>query len=50
MAVSSTLGTSYDLAPYTWELVQGLGSGKALFTQPSMPIKCAGAPQKALYL
>jgi sulfide:quinone oxidoreductase len=40
----------YDLAPYTWELVQGLGSGKALFTQPPMPIKCAGAPQKALYL
>lgn len=40
----------YDLAPYTWELVQNLGSGKALFTQPAMPIKCAGAPQKALYL
>ena len=40
----------YEMAPYTWELVQGLGSGKALFTQPAMPIKCAGAPQKALYL
>ncbi|MEO1191153.1 MAG: TIGR01244 family sulfur transferase [Pseudomonadota bacterium] len=40
----------YDLAPYTWQLVQGLSSGKALFTQPPMPIKCAGAPQKALYL
>ena len=40
----------YDLAPYTWQLVQGLNSGKALFTQPPMPIKCAGAPQKALYL
>ena len=40
----------YDLAPYTWELVQGLKSGKAIFTQPPMPIKCAGAPQKALYL
>ena len=40
----------FDLAPYTWELVQGLRSGKALFTQPPMPIKCAGAPQKALYL
>lgn len=25
-------------------------SGKALFTQPPMPIKCAGAPQKAMYL
>jgi sulfide:quinone oxidoreductase len=40
----------YDLAPYTWELVQKLGSGKAIFTQPPMPIKCAGAPQKAMYL
>jgi sulfide:quinone oxidoreductase len=40
----------FDLAPYTWELIQGLDSGKALFTQPPMPIKCAGAPQKALYL
>jgi len=39
-----------DLAPYTWQLVQGLKQGKALFTQPPMPIKCAGAPQKALYL
>jgi sulfide:quinone oxidoreductase len=40
----------FDLAPYTWELVQTLGRGTALFTQPPMPIKCAGAPQKAMYL
>jgi sulfide:quinone oxidoreductase len=40
----------YDLAPYTWKLVQELQSGKAVFTQPPMPIKCAGAPQKAMYL
>lgn len=40
----------YDLAPYTWELVQNLKSCQALFTQPPMPIKCAGAPQKAMYL
>ena len=39
-----------DLAPYTWELVRALRSGTALFTQPPMPIKCAGAPQKAMYL
>lgn len=39
-----------DLAPYTWELVRSLKDGTALFTQPSMPIKCAGAPQKAMYL
>lgn len=40
----------YDLAPYTWQLVQQLKTGTALFTQPPMPIKCAGAPQKAMYL
>jgi len=40
----------YDLCAYTWQLVQGLRKGKALFSQPGMPIKCAGAPQKALYL
>jgi sulfide:quinone oxidoreductase len=40
----------YDLAPYTWDLVRGLRRGRAVFTQPPMPIKCAGAPQKAMYL
>ncbi|MBV8037682.1 bifunctional protein tyrosine phosphatase family protein/NAD(P)/FAD-dependent oxidoreductase [Roseateles sp.] len=40
----------YDLAPYTWQLVRGLRGGRAVFTQPPMPIKCAGAPQKAMYL
>ena len=40
----------YDLAPYTWQLVKELQRGKAVFTQPPMPIKCAGAPQKAMYL
>lgn len=40
----------FDLAPYTWELVQKLKRGRAIFTQPPMPIKCAGAPQKAMYL
>lgn len=40
----------YDLAPYTWQLVQKLQSGRAIFTQPAMPIKCAGAPQKSMYL
>ena len=40
----------FDLAPYTWQLVQQLKGGTAIFTQPPMPIKCAGAPQKAVYL
>ncbi len=45
-----TSNYSYETAPYTWELVQSLKQGVALFTQPPMPIKCAGAPQKAMYL
>ena len=38
----------YDLAPYTWELLQKAKGREILFTQPPMPIKCAGAPQKAM--
>ena len=37
-------------AEYTWDCVQRLSRGTALFTQPPMPIKCAGAPQKIMYL
>ncbi|WP_168232075.1 bifunctional protein tyrosine phosphatase family protein/NAD(P)/FAD-dependent oxidoreductase [Pseudomonas veronii] len=55
--LSETLGRNgvtsnylYHLAPYTWEQVQHLRGGRAIFTQPPMPIKCAGAPQKAMYL
>ncbi|MDR2874801.1 MAG: NAD(P)/FAD-dependent oxidoreductase [Methylobacillus sp.] len=40
----------YDLAPYTWQLVRQMKRGRAVFTQPPIPIKCAGAPQKAMYL
>lgn len=55
--LTETLGqngvtTNYrgDIAPYTWRLVQQMQGGRAIFTQPPMPIKCAGAPQKAMYL
>lgn len=37
-------------ASYTFDQVRALRRGRALFTQPGMPIKCAGAPQKAVYL
>jgi sulfide:quinone oxidoreductase len=40
----------YETAPYTRDMVRALKRGRALFTQPPMPIKCAGAPQKAMYL
>ncbi len=39
-----------ETAPYTWKLVQRFNGGKAIFTQPPVPFKCAGAPQKAMYL
>lgn len=35
---------------YTWDAIKNVKSGKALFTFPSTPIKCAGAPQKIMYL
>ncbi|WP_428355798.1 FAD-dependent oxidoreductase [Methyloprofundus sp.] len=41
---------SADTVEYTWEVLQKIESGNALFTQPPMPIKCAGAPQKIMYL
>ncbi len=45
-----TSNYSYEFAPYTYRLVKELKRGRALFTQPVMPIKCAGAPQKAMYM
>ena len=37
-------------AEYTWEAIKSFKGGTAIFTQPPMPIKCAGAPQKIMYL
>ncbi|MDO9267673.1 MAG: FAD/NAD(P)-binding oxidoreductase [Methylobacter sp.] len=41
---------SAETVEYTWECIQNIKEGTALFTQPPMPIKCAGAPQKIMYL
>jgi sulfide:quinone oxidoreductase len=41
---------TFDLAPKTWENIQSMRKGTAVFTMPSGPIKCAGAPQKIAYL
>lgn len=52
-AVASAAASSNylpDLAPKTWEIMRGMRSGTAVFTMPSGPIKCAGAPQKIAYL
>ena len=55
--VTDTLGKNgvssnytYELAPKTWDFIRDTKSGTALFTMPSGPIKCAGAPQKIAYL
>ncbi|MCS6841772.1 MAG: NAD(P)/FAD-dependent oxidoreductase [Roseiflexus sp.] len=41
---------SYDTVDRTWENIRSFKGGVAVFTQPSTPIKCGGAPQKIAYL
>ncbi len=41
---------SYETVDKTWEFIRTFRGGNAIFTQPSPPIKCAGAPQKIMYL
>ncbi|MDJ0681481.1 MAG: FAD/NAD(P)-binding oxidoreductase, partial [Xenococcaceae cyanobacterium MO_167.B52] len=41
---------AYEQAPKTWETIQKFSGGTAIFTYPNTPIKCAGAPQKIMYL
>ncbi len=45
-----TSNYAYATADYTWRCIQETHEGNAIFTQPAMPIKCAGAPQKICYL
>lgn len=40
----------YEKAPYTWETLRSFTGGTAVFTFPATPIKCAGAPQKIMWL
>lgn len=41
---------SADSVESTWENIRGLKKGRAIFTYPTNPIKCAGAPQKIMWL
>jgi sulfide:quinone oxidoreductase len=41
---------SYETVEGTWKAIQAFRGGRALFTFPSTPIKCGGAPQKIMYL
>lgn len=41
---------SFDMAPYTWEMIKNFKGGTAVFTNPVGPVKCGGAPHKIMYL
>ena len=42
--------SNYIDPEHTWETIKNFKGGNALFTQPTTPIKCGGAPQKIAYL
>lgn len=42
--------SNYTNPNHTWETLKKFKGGTALFTQPTTPIKCGGAPQKIMYL
>ena len=42
--------SNYINPEYTWEVLKKFKGGNAIFTQPTTPIKCGGAPQKIAYL
>lgn len=42
--------SNYTDPEFTWEVLKNFKGGTALFTQPTTPIKCGGAPQKIMYL
>ena len=42
--------SNYTNPEHTWKTLQNFKGGTALFTQPTTPIKCGGAPQKIMYL
>ncbi|MEL6276431.1 MAG: FAD/NAD(P)-binding oxidoreductase [Bacteroidota bacterium] len=42
--------SNYTDPLHTWRVIKNFKGGTALFTQPTTPIKCGGAPQKIMYL
>ncbi|XP_037358312.1 sulfide:quinone oxidoreductase, mitochondrial isoform X1 [Talpa occidentalis] len=46
------IGSNYSVKTVekTWKALQDFKEGNAIFTFPNTPIKCAGAPQKIMYL
>lgn len=49
---TNNISSNYDFnsAPYTWEMIKNFKGGTAIFTNPTTPIKCGGAPHKIMYL
>ncbi len=49
---TARVSSNYDvqLAPKTWEVMRAVTGGTVVFTVPTGPIKCPGAPQKIAYL
>ncbi len=45
-----TSNYSYDSVDKTWAFLNNFNGGNAVFTYPATPIKCAGAPQKIMWL
>lgn len=46
------IGSNYSVKTVdkTWRALQDFKKGNAIFTFPNTPVKCAGAPQKIMYL
>ena len=46
------IGSNYSVRTVekTWKALQDFKEGNAIFTFPNTPVKCAGAPQKIMYL
>ena len=42
--------SNYTNPEHTWDVIRNFKGGNAVFTQPTTPIKCGGAPQKIAYL
>ncbi|MBI1267789.1 MAG: NAD(P)/FAD-dependent oxidoreductase [Cryomorphaceae bacterium] len=42
--------SNYTNPEHTWEVLKNFKGGNAVFTQPTTPIKCGGAPQKMAYM
>ena len=40
----------HEYVKKTWPAIQNFKGGNAIFTFPNTPVKCAGAPQKIMYL